>query len=728
MIVRLADSLGWDVPDWERLQQRAPAMLEGGYALGSRAAALRLVHRLVLLRHGSRARPIRRSTDREQPSSPPTRQRDAKRIAEHLVRLGIAPSSSCAPPPAAPRDARAVEPAIGAATLRLEDEIYGAWPGRSSNGSHAVPETVASVMLIGARPGLEDLALELASAGTDRALETKLPTAALATLTIATATSERLSPGTPSSPRMSSRSSSAERRSASSLVRSADSKWRFDLGTRAPLFAFRRYRAWFLSQVVSTSGVFAQAVGVAWLVLQLGGNAIDLALVSAATFAPVFFGGVWAGRARRPGRPAPAAARDRSRCSCSWRSACRRQRHRRRAALDPLRLSFAAGCVLAVDGPARQVYPLDLVGPAGGQRRRPVRGRPERVAGVRPRAGRAAHRHDRRLGVLRRDRRVVPLPDRRPPPLPADTQGRRGGNERRPGPCSGRPELRAEVTGDPRDDADGDRLRDDLQRGRDPAAPRNPGLPPRPERVRRDVRGLRVGAVGGALLAAGGGSWPTGRRVRLLALLTGVDIVLTGFAPDAAAAFLGLALAGLLSIWFIALANTLVQVRTAPSLRGRVMGIWTMAIPGMNPSTGLLAGVTAVVLGPRAASRSAASRCSSRRRSAGARSQTAVTTTRLGEPAPVPHQIPPRELVLLAPRLDLVRREPQVDVLGGERARVESRRPRVRVLELRRRSRSRPPRPAPRPSRRHGSARARRAPGRRGSGSGRCGSSARSRP
>jgi alkylhydroperoxidase family enzyme len=32
MIVRLADSLGWDVPDWETLKQRAPAMLEGGYA------------------------------------------------------------------------------------------------------------------------------------------------------------------------------------------------------------------------------------------------------------------------------------------------------------------------------------------------------------------------------------------------------------------------------------------------------------------------------------------------------------------------------------------------------------------------------------------------------------------------------------------------------------------------------------------------------------------------
>jgi alkylhydroperoxidase family enzyme len=33
MIVRLADSLGWVVPTWDRLQQRAPAMLEGGYVM-----------------------------------------------------------------------------------------------------------------------------------------------------------------------------------------------------------------------------------------------------------------------------------------------------------------------------------------------------------------------------------------------------------------------------------------------------------------------------------------------------------------------------------------------------------------------------------------------------------------------------------------------------------------------------------------------------------------------
>ena len=43
MIVRLADSFGWAVPDWDRLMERAPLMLEGGYSMRSvedRAGAL----------------------------------------------------------------------------------------------------------------------------------------------------------------------------------------------------------------------------------------------------------------------------------------------------------------------------------------------------------------------------------------------------------------------------------------------------------------------------------------------------------------------------------------------------------------------------------------------------------------------------------------------------------------------------------------------------------------
>jgi alkylhydroperoxidase family enzyme len=33
MIVRLADSFGWDVPSWDAVLQRAPRMLEDGYEL-----------------------------------------------------------------------------------------------------------------------------------------------------------------------------------------------------------------------------------------------------------------------------------------------------------------------------------------------------------------------------------------------------------------------------------------------------------------------------------------------------------------------------------------------------------------------------------------------------------------------------------------------------------------------------------------------------------------------
>lgn len=35
MITRLADSLGWDVPSWDRLTSRAPAMLDGGYSFAA---------------------------------------------------------------------------------------------------------------------------------------------------------------------------------------------------------------------------------------------------------------------------------------------------------------------------------------------------------------------------------------------------------------------------------------------------------------------------------------------------------------------------------------------------------------------------------------------------------------------------------------------------------------------------------------------------------------------
>jgi MFS family permease len=113
------------------------------------------------------------------------------------------------------------------------------------------------------------------------------------------------------------------------------------------------------------------------------------------------------------------------------------------------------------------------------------------------------------------------------------------------------------------------------------------------------------GALFGALVAGGGPSWPSGRRVRWLAVLTGACVCATAASPWAGLLFAGLAVAGFLSIWFIALANALVQLRTEPGLRGRVMGIWTMAMPGATPLTSLLVGGVATGAGGAAGARDA---------------------------------------------------------------------------------------------------------------------------
>jgi sugar phosphate permease len=58
---------------------------------------------------------------------------------------------------------------------------------------------------------------------------------------------------------------------------------------------------------------------------------------------------------------------------------------------------------------------------------------------------------------------------------------------------------------------------------------------------------------------------------------------------------------GTASIWMIAAANPLVQLRAAPELRGRVMGAWVVALPGTIPLTGIVAGVVADAFGARVA-------------------------------------------------------------------------------------------------------------------------------
>jgi MFS family permease len=119
-------------------------------------------------------------------------------------------------------------------------------------------------------------------------------------------------------------------------------------------------------------------------------------------------------------------------------------------------------------------------------------------------------------------------------------------------------------------------------------------------RPANSTRAFGVGALGGAFLAASD-RHPHGPRVQLLALVTGVVVLASALMPDLGSELVAMAVTGLFSIWFISLANAVLQLRTAPALRGRVMGLWSMALPGTLPLTGPAVGWIAESLGARQA-------------------------------------------------------------------------------------------------------------------------------
>jgi phosphohistidine phosphatase len=152
---------------------------------------------LYLLRHAKSSWAEPALTDRNRPLAPRGR-RDAKRIAKHLVRLEIRPELVLCSSAVRTRETLErlrVAPG-GGSTVRLEDELYGASAEQLLERIRLVPEAIASVMLIGHNPGLQDLALFLAEDGVDLdRLEEKFPTAALATLTIPKRAWSQVEPG-----------------------------------------------------------------------------------------------------------------------------------------------------------------------------------------------------------------------------------------------------------------------------------------------------------------------------------------------------------------------------------------------------------------------------------------------------------------------------------------------------------------------------------------------------
>jgi phosphohistidine phosphatase len=151
---------------------------------------------LYLLRHAKSSWADPTLPDRERPLAP-RGCRDAKRVAKWLVRLGIEPELVlCSSAERTRETLELLRPALGAAAVRLEAELYAASSDQLLERIRRVPKEVATVMLIGHNPGLQELVLVLTSAGADLdRLRAKFPTAALATLTLAETTWTQLTAG-----------------------------------------------------------------------------------------------------------------------------------------------------------------------------------------------------------------------------------------------------------------------------------------------------------------------------------------------------------------------------------------------------------------------------------------------------------------------------------------------------------------------------------------------------
>jgi phosphohistidine phosphatase len=139
---------------------------------------------LFLLRHAKSSWDDPTLADHDRPLAPRGR-RAAKVMAEHLERKRIAPELVLCSPARRTRETLArIERGLGGKTdVRIDSELYAVSAAALLEVLHEVPDEVESVMLIGHNPGIQDLALSLARAGSEVSrVRSKFPTAALATL------------------------------------------------------------------------------------------------------------------------------------------------------------------------------------------------------------------------------------------------------------------------------------------------------------------------------------------------------------------------------------------------------------------------------------------------------------------------------------------------------------------------------------------------------------------
>jgi MFS family permease len=358
----------------------------------------------------------------------------------------------------------------------------------------------------------------------------------------------------------------------------------------------RRYRWWFVCQIFSSSGAMTQSVAQSWLVFRLTGNPFDLGVLGIVTWAPVLLGAAWGG--------ALADRFDRRHLMMATQALFVVVNVIQAVLVGTGRIqlwmifTLAAlnGAVMAVDSPTRQVYVFQLV---GRERLASAVGLFEVVINASRVLGPAVG------GVLLAAVGTAPcfvfnaasyLPMLwmlwvfKPDPREQEPAGPAGSGQPKGRRAGLRDGLRL-VWHDPA-------IRSCILIATAASMVFNLGVPAPPFASRvlhlggggygALMAAFGLGALPGALMAASARGEPDGRRLRVLTLLTGLAVILTAFSPVVLGAFLGLALSGFFSIWLIAAANTLVQLRAGSAMRGRVMGIWTMALPGSYPVSGLL--------------------------------------------------------------------------------------------------------------------------------------------
>jgi MFS family permease len=111
---------------------------------------------------------------------------------------------------------------------------------------------------------------------------------------------------------------------------------------------------------------------------------------------------------------------------------------------------------------------------------------------------------------------------------------------------------------------------------------------------------MGAGAIVGGLLSASRPD-PTHLRLMRSATVFGCTVLVVSAMPTIWWAMVALPFTGAVSVTYIALANSVLQVNADPAMRGRVMSLYTMAFMGTTPLGAPIIGAIADRLGPRVA-------------------------------------------------------------------------------------------------------------------------------